>query len=68
VSGPALLIVGEAMALAQASLPLVGRESDAEHRGVGVSDGSMGGLGLSSDSPTRTAARSFPPHRGGGRR
>ena len=68
VAGPALLIVGEAMALAQSSLPRVGRESDAQHRGVGMSDGSTGASGVSPDSPTRTAARSFPPHRGGGKR
>jgi uroporphyrin-III C-methyltransferase len=67
VGGPALLIVGEAMALAQSSLPLVGRASDALHRGVGMSDTSAAPHS-SSDSPTRTAARSFPPHRGGGTR
>jgi uroporphyrin-III C-methyltransferase len=61
VSGPALLIVGEAMALAT-SLPLVGRDSDAQHRRVGNSDAPT-----TSDTPTLTAARSFPPHRGGGR-
>ncbi len=66
VTGPALLIVGEAMALAQSSLPLVGRDSDAQHRAVGMSGASTEASGLSSDSPTRTAARSFPPHRGGG--
>jgi uroporphyrin-III C-methyltransferase len=68
VSGPALLIVGEAMALAQSSLPLVERDSDARHRGVGMPDASTEGSELSSDSPTRTAARSFPPHRAGGMR
>jgi uroporphyrin-III C-methyltransferase len=59
IHGPALLIVGETMALAQdSSLPLVGRDSDVQHRGVGVS----------AESPTLTAAQSFPPHKGGGRR
>ncbi len=37
IEGPALLIVGEAMALAlPSSLPLVGRDDDAEHRRVGT--------------------------------
>jgi uroporphyrin-III C-methyltransferase len=67
VTGPALLIVGEAMALAQpTSLPLVGRDSDAQHRRVGESEASTG-PSLSPHTPTLTAARSFPPHRGGGR-
>jgi uroporphyrin-III C-methyltransferase len=68
VTGPGLLIVGEAMALAQSSLPLVGRDSDAQHRAVGMSDASTRASGLSPNSPIRTAARSFPPHEGGGMR
>jgi uroporphyrin-III C-methyltransferase len=71
VTGPALLIVGEAMALAQpsalpSSLPLVGRDSDAQHRGVGESEASTEPSRLP-HIPTLTAARSVPPHRGGGR-
>src|SRR5258706_8124688 len=65
LSRPALLIVGEAMALAT-SLPLVGRESDAEHRGVGKLAASAGAGALQPDFPTRPAARSFPPRRGEG--
>jgi uroporphyrin-III C-methyltransferase len=65
VSGPALLIVGEAMALAQ-SLPLVGRVDEAQPRpGGGVGSGT--GARETSDIPTATATRSYPPHRGGGR-
>jgi uroporphyrin-III C-methyltransferase len=60
VKGPALLIVGEAMALA--SLPLVGRDSDAQHRRVGDS-----ATTTCHDTPTLAASRSVPPHRGGGR-
>src|SRR5260221_663789 len=66
IFGRGLLIVGEAMALAQASLPLVGRESDAEHRGVGKWEASAGAGALQPDFPTRPAARSFPPRRGEG--
>ncbi len=67
VTGPALLIVGEAMALAQpSSLPLVGRDSDAQHRRVGES-GTPAVSTISPDTPTLTAARSVPPHGGGGR-
>jgi len=68
VEGAALLIVGEAMALAS-SLPLVGRDSDAQPRRVGVSEVAPISPVIvdASDSPTLTAARSFPPHRGGGR-
>ncbi len=70
VTGPALLIVGEAMALAQTSapptsLPLVGRDSDAQHRRVGESDAAP--PSVSPHTPTLTAPRSFPPHGGGGR-
>ena len=61
VAGAALLIVGEAMALAS-SLPLVGRDSDAQHRRVGVSDAAP-----AVHTPTLAAARPVPPHRGGGR-
>jgi len=65
VEGAGLLIVGEAMALAQSSsLPLVGRDSDAQHRRVGESAART----ISSPSPhipTPTAARSYPPHGGG---
>jgi uroporphyrin-III C-methyltransferase len=67
MSGPALLIVGEAMALARAtSLPLVGRDSDAAHRRVGESE-AFTEPSLPLNSPTLTAARSVPPHGGGGR-
>jgi uroporphyrin-III C-methyltransferase len=67
VTGPALLIVGEAMALAQpSSLPLMGRDSGAQHRRLGES-GASTEPSLSSHTPTLAAAQSFPPHRGGGR-
>jgi uroporphyrin-III C-methyltransferase len=65
VSGPALLIVGEAMALAQC-LPHVGRVGEAQPRpGGGVGSGTN--AREASDIPTATAARSYPPHKGGGR-
>jgi uroporphyrin-III C-methyltransferase len=68
VTGPALLIVGEAMALATAlpsSLPLVGRESKAQPRRVEESDASPVRTRLPLESPTLTASRSVPPHFGG---
>jgi len=67
VTGPALLIVGEAMALAQpSSVPLVGRGSDAQRRRVGES-ATKPALSVSPRTPALTAARSVPPHGGGGR-
>jgi uroporphyrin-III C-methyltransferase len=67
IEGAGLLIVGEAMALAQpSSLPLVGRDSDAQHRRVGES-GSSAAPSITPHTPTPTAARSYPPHVGGGR-
>jgi uroporphyrin-III C-methyltransferase len=67
VTGAARLIVGEAMALAQASsLPLVGRDSDAQHRRVGASAAAPA-PSISPHTPTLTAARSVPPHGGGGK-
>ncbi|HZZ88717.1 MAG TPA: uroporphyrinogen-III C-methyltransferase [Caulobacteraceae bacterium] len=67
VHGPALLIVGEAMALARpslpTSLPLVGRDSEAQPRRVGESEAAAS---LSPHTPTLTASRSFPPHEGEG--
>jgi uroporphyrin-III C-methyltransferase len=70
VHGPALLIVGEAMALAQASLPtslpLVGRDSEAQPRRVGESEAGAAPV-KSPHIPTLTASRSVPPHEGEGR-
>ena len=67
IEGAALLIVGEAMALAQpSSFPLMGRESDAAHRRAGE-PGASAEPSKSSHSPTLTAARSVPPRVGGGR-
>jgi uroporphyrin-III C-methyltransferase len=67
VTGPALLMVGEAMALAHSSLPLVGRDRSARSDDQGGAVRRAAGAGALSDSPTLTAARSVPPHKGGGR-
>src|SRR5579864_8543536 len=66
VTGPALLIVGEAMAMAQA-LPLMGRVDEAQPRPGGDVGNDPIALPVSLHTPTPTAARSFPPRRGGGR-
>jgi uroporphyrin-III C-methyltransferase len=76
VDGPALLIVGEAMALAETSLPLEGRVDEPGHgpgeAGWGTPTrqhyASRQSQRMALDSPTLTAARSVPPHEGEGGR
>jgi hypothetical protein len=53
------------MSAPRASLPFMGRDSDAEHRRVGDS-AACSVIGDDPDFPTLTAARSFPPHEGEG--
>ncbi|HUZ14476.1 MAG TPA: uroporphyrinogen-III C-methyltransferase [Caulobacteraceae bacterium] len=72
IAGPALLIVGEAMALAQTALPPLhgegGRRAAADGRGSLPHQRSNRGwrLGAAPQSPTLTALRSVPPHEGEG--
>jgi uroporphyrin-III C-methyltransferase len=62
VIGPALLLVGEAMALATS----LGRGDEAQLRPGGDVGRDPDALPMS-HTPTPTAARSFPPRRGGGK-
>ena len=67
VEGPALLIVGEAMALAQASLPLVGRDRSARSDGQGGAVRRVSGRRDGAGVPYPGRAAVFPSPRGGGR-